>query len=240
MRLLMIALLLPATAACQSKWEKDGAGVASSGAGATRNYAAAGFTGVDLRGSDDVDVKLGANFAVTAEGDPKVLDQLEIQVVDGVLRVGRKSSSGNLFDNDKGARIHVVMPRIASAGVHGSGDLTVERAEGDVSAVVAGSGNLAIADLRGGTTTLSVAGSGDLDAKGTTTKLAASIAGSGDIEAGGLTAGSAEVSIAGSGSMTGKVTGGAAVSIVGSGDVELTGGAKCAVSQVGSGEAHCS
>lgn len=243
MRLLMIALLLPlaaATAACQSKWEKDGTGVTAPGSGATRSYAAAGFTGVDLRGSDDVDVKLGANFAVRAEGDPKVLDQLEIQVVDGVLRVGRKANAGAWFDNDHGAKIHVVMPRLRSAAVRGSGDLSVERAEGDISAAVSGSGNLVIAELRGGAADLSVAGSGDLDISGTATRLTASIAGSGDIDAERLTASSAEVSIAGSGDMTGVVKGAAAVSILGSGNVELTGGAKCTVSALGSGEAHCS
>ncbi|RYD54260.1 MAG: DUF2807 domain-containing protein [Sphingomonadales bacterium] len=243
MRLLMIAMLplLATTAACQSKWEKEGASVPASGPGAARTYAASGFTGVDLRGSDDVDVKMGNAFSVTAEGDPKLLDQLDIQVVNGVLRVGRKDSKDGWFGhNDRGARIHVVMPKLASASVGGSGNLSVERAEGDVSAAVSGSGNLTIADLRGGMSSLSVAGSGDIDVAGVTEKLAASIAGSGDIDSTRLTANSAEVSIAGSGDMKGVVKGGAAVSIVGSGDVELTGGAKCAVSAVGSGEARCS
>lgn len=236
--------LLATTAACQSKWEKEGSKgspISPSGPGATRTYAASGFTGVDLRGSDDVDVKIGANFSVTAEGDPKVLDQLTIEVVDGSLRIGRKDKNGKWFSHDdQGAKIHVVMPKLAKASVGGSGDMTVERAEGDVSASVSGSGNLSIADLKGGLTSLAVAGSGDLDVKGVTEKLAASIAGSGDIEAKGLTANSAEVSIAGSGSMAGVVKGGAAVNIVGSGDVELTGGAKCAINTIGSGEARCS
>jgi hypothetical protein len=238
----MIAILplLATTAACQSKWEKEGASISPSGPGATRTYAATGFTGVDLRGSDDVDVKMGANFSVTAEGDPKVLDLLEIQVVDGTLRVRRKDNSGTWFDNDKGAKIHVVMPRLVDADVAGSGNLTVERAEGDVSGDVSGSGNLEIGDLKGGLTKLAIAGSGNIVIKGTTEKLAASIAGSGDIEAKGLTANSAEVSIAGSGNMEGVVKGGAAISIVGSGDVELTGGAKCAINALGSGEARCS
>lgn len=240
MRLLMIALLFSLTGACQSKWEKDGTSIAASGTGATRSFAATGFTGVDLRGSDDVDVKIGANFAVTAEGDPKVLDQLEIQVVDGVLRVGRKDNAGNWFDNDKGAKVHVVMPRLSMAGVRGSGNLTVERAEGDVSAAVAGSGDLVIADLRGGAADLSVAGSGNLNAAGSATKLTAAISGSGDIDAAKLTAASADVSVAGSGNVKGAVKGEAAVSIVGSGDVDLTGGAKCTINAVGSGEAHCS
>lgn len=243
MRLLMIALvpLLAGTAACQSKWEKEGGtSIAPSGPGASRTYAATGFTGVDVGGPDDVDVKIGNAFSVTAEGDPKVLDQLDIQVVGGNLRITRKDSRGSFFDHDRGARIHVVMPKLSSAGVSGSGDLSIERAEGDVSAAISGSGNIDIAELKGGLATLSVAGSGSISAKGTTEKLAASIAGSGDIDTSGLTANSGEVSIAGSGDMRGVIKGGAAVSIVGSGDVTLTGGAKCAVNTVGSGEAHCS
>ena len=239
----MIAILplLATTAACQSTWEKEGASISPNGPGATRTYAATGFTGVDLRGSDDADVKIGSAFSVTAEGDPKVLDQLEIQVVDGSLRIKRKDNNGTWFnDHDKGAKIHIVMPRLTSADVAGSGNLTVERAEGDVSGDVSGSGNLEIADLKGGLTKLAIAGSGNIVIKGTTEKLAASIAGSGDIEAKGLTANSAEVSIAGSGNMEGVVKGGAAVNIVGSGDVELTGGAKCAINALGSGEARCS
>jgi len=239
MRLLMIALALPAMTACQSKWEKDGGtSVAPSGQGATRTYAASGFTGVDLRGSDDVDVKTGTAFSVTAEGDPKILDQLEITVVNGTLRVGRKD--GKWFGgDDSGVVVRVVMPKLQSASVAGSGDLTVDRAEGDVSAAIAGSGNLSIADLRGGAADLSIAGSGDLSVKGVAAKLSAAIAGSGDIEAGGLTASTADVSIAGSGSVKGVVKGAASVSIMGSGDVELTGGAKCTVSALGSGEARC-
>lgn len=236
--MMMIALLLSATA-CQASWEKEGSNVAASGSGATRTYASTGFNAVDLRGSDDVDIKTGP-FAVTAEGDPKVLDELEIQVVDGTLRIGRRSRTGLFVSSDAGARVHVVMPALASATVSGSGDMTAQRAEGDVRASVSGSGNLSIAEVKGGNTKFSVAGSGNLNLRGTVDKLDASIAGSGDIEAGELSANSAEVSIAGSGGLKAVVKGPASVSIIGSGDAELTGGAKCSVSAVGSGEAKCS
>ncbi len=237
MRMLLIVASLP-LAACQSNAERQDQAAQVSGTGATRSFAARGFTGVELRGSDDVDVKTGQNFSVTAEGDPKVLDQLDIQVVNGTLRVGRKDR--NWFGNDRGARVHVVMPKLTAATVGGSGDLTVDRAEGDFGGAVSGSGNLSIADLRGGTAELSVAGSGDMRIAGSASKLSAAIAGSGDIDAKGLTAASADVSIAGSGNVFGTVKGPASVSIVGSGDAELGGGAKCSVSAIGSGEARCS
>lgn len=239
MRMLLMIALLP-LAACQSNWEKEGEAAQASGTGASRSFAASSFTGVEVEGPDDVDVKAGQKFSVTAEGDPKVLDQLDIRVVDGRLRVGRKDAKGKWFNNDHGARVHVVMPRLTSAAVSGSGDLTAERGEGDFNGAIAGSGNLTVADLRANAADLSIAGSGELSVAGSASKLSASIAGSGDIDAKRLTTASADVSIAGSGNVFGTVKGPASVSIVGSGDAELGGGAKCSVSAVGSGEARCS
>jgi len=238
MRMLLMIALLP-LAACQSNWEKQGEAAQASGTGATRSFSASGFTGVELRGSDDVDVRTGKNFSVTAEGDSKVLDLLDVRVVDGTLRVGRRDSKDSWSGRERGARIHVVMPRLTAAAVGGSGNMTVDRAEGDFDGAVSGSGNLRIADLRGNATELSVAGSGDLDIAGSASKLSASVAGSGNIDARKLTAASADVSIAGSGNVLGTVKGPASVSIVGSGDAELGGGANCTVNKVGSGEARC-
>ncbi|MDV3458362.1 head GIN domain-containing protein [Sphingomonas sp. HF-S4] len=238
MRMLLMIALLP-LAACQSNWEKQGEAAQASGTGSTRSFAASGFTGVELRGSDDVDVTTGKSFAVTAEGDSKVLDLLDIRVIDGTLRVGRKDSKDGWFGKDRGARVHVVMPRLTAAAVGGSGNMTVDRAEGDFDGAVSGSGNLRVAELRGNATELSVAGSGDLDIAGSASKLSASVAGSGNINARKLTASSADVSIAGSGNVLGTVKGPASVSIVGSGDADLGGGANCTVNKVGSGEAHC-
>jgi hypothetical protein len=248
MRLLLIAALLP-LAACHSKAERHdaivggttepGKPVAASGSGGTRQFAASGFTGIDLAGSDDVDVKQGAGFSVTAEGNPQVLDRLDIRVDGDTLRIGRKPGMPQLAA-DRGAVIHVVMPKLTSAAVAGSGDLTADKGEGDFKGSLGGSGNLRIAALSAATAELSVAGSGDLSVAGTASKLSASVGGSGNIRAAGLTASSADVSIAGSGQVEAVVKGPADVSLVGSGNAVLTGGAKCSVSAIGSGEARCS
>ena len=240
MRLLLIAAVALPLGACHASWERDGGHtVQASGTGATRSYAASGFTGVDLRGSDDVDVRFADAFSVKAEGDPKVLDQLDIRVEGSTLKVGRKDNSGWNWHSDRGAKISVTLPRLVAASVAGSGNMTVDRGEGDFSGSIAGSGDLRIGQLKGGAVDLSIAGSGNLTAAGTATSLNTSTAGSGDIDASGLTATSAKVSVAGSGSVRGTVNGAADVSIMGSGDVDLGGGAKCNVSAMGSGEAHC-
>jgi hypothetical protein len=247
MRILMITAFLPLMA-CHASWDHNGShgGQVAEGKGTptARTYDATGFTGVDLRGPDDIQVKTADAFSVRAEGDSKVLDQLDIRVVGGELRVGRKDGDHGWFwsgnHDDEGVKIYVTLPHLNSASIAGSGNLTADRGEGDFKAGVAGSGDLNVAALQGGAVDLNVAGSGTLKVAGTATSFKASIAGSGDIDAKGLSATSAKVSIAGSGNVTGTVNGDADVSLVGSGDATLGGGAKCKVNTMGSGEARCS
>lgn len=236
--LAITAAVLP-LAACNFANGMSGDVVQPSGSGGTRSFQVADFTGVSLRGADDVEVRTGNNFAVTAEGDSALLDRLEIRKDGDTLRVGRKDGDWK-WGGGKGAKVTVTMPRLVSADVAGSGNMTVDRAEGDFDGSIAGSGNLSIAQLRGGKADLSVAGSGDLKvAAGEASEIDLSIAGSGDIDAPGMRAARGDLSIAGSGNIRAQITGEADISIVGSGNVDLTGGAKCSVSKMGSGEARC-
>lgn len=214
---------------------------ASNGPDGSRNFAVANFTGVALKGSDDVVVREGAAFAVTATGPQDQLDKLEITVENGTLSVDREGSSWMNNSRGKAVQVTVTMPRLDRALLSGSGTMQVAKASGDsVSASVSGSGDLTIAEVTTKMLDLSVAGSGDLTiAKGVTEKGSYDIAGSGDVSASGVTATNVDLSIAGSGNIDANASGGASVSIVGSGDVKVTGGAKCATSKVGSGDVTC-
>lgn len=235
---LVAAAALPLSA-CNFANGMSGDVVQPSGQGGTRSYQVADFTGVSLRGADDVEIRTGA-FSVTAEGDSALLDKLEVRKDGNTLRIGRKDGDWN-WGGDKGARIIVTLPALASADIAGSGDMTIDQAKGDFSGAVAGSGNMTLASLAGGRADLSIAGSGDISVSGgTASALDVSIAGSGNVKAPGLKAMSADISIAGSGNVRAQVSGTADISLVGSGDVELTGGAKCTVSSMGSGDARCS
>lgn len=250
MRAALIALaLLPlaGTAACHASWEKDGKnghdGVKPSGVTAKRSYDAKDFTKVELRGPDDIDITNGAQFAVSAEGDSAVLDELVVQVVDGTLRVTRKEHRGFSWgnnDGDHGVKVHVTLPKLVGASLTGTGDMKIDKAEGDFHGAITGTGDIDIAALAATDTDLSITGTGNITVAGTGNRLNASIRGTGDIDASKFTAGSASISILGPGSLKGNVTGGASISIAGPGDVDLTGGAKCSISATGPGEAHCS
>ncbi|MDQ2893677.1 MAG: DUF2807 domain-containing protein [Pseudomonadota bacterium] len=233
-----IAMLAGLTA-CSMSWNDDkGAGVAGTGSGTARSYAVTDFTGVELRGSDDVDVRVGAGFSVRAEGPEKELEQLRIARDGDTLKVGRKS--GMRWGEHGKVKVYVTLPRLAAADVAGSGDMAIDRVEGaNFAGTVAGSGDLGVAAMVVDAAKLSIAGSGDLSAAGTAKALTVDIAGSGNLAARGLTAQQAKVSIAGSGSATAVVNGPATVSIVGSGDVDLGTGATCSVSKVGSGSVRC-
>lgn len=240
-KMLLNLAALPLMACSVSSDDRDDGipGVAGQGAGTTRTYAVADFTEVDLRGADDIDIRVGPGFSVRADGDAEVLDHVKIEKVGNVLRVGRTRISGWSWGG-KGAKISITMPRLTQAAVAGSGDITVDRIAGArFEGSGAGSGSLSVGELAVDAATFSLAGSGDLKFKGTVKTLEISLAGSGDVDAGDLNASQAKVSIAGSGSVRAEVNGPAEVDVMGSGDVDLGAGAKCKISKMGSGSVRC-
>lgn len=242
MRMILALCALPLMACSVSTGggdDDDTPGIAAQGGGGTRTYAVADFTEVELRGADDVDVRVGPGFSVRADGDPEVLDHLKITREGNTVRIGRTRTGGWSW-NGRHAKISITMPRLAATAVAGSGDVTVDRVQGDAfKGEGAGSGSLSIGQLAVSSVTFSLAGSGSVKAAGEAKSLTVEIAGSGDIDAGGLKASAADISIAGSGSVHAEVNGTAKVSIMGSGDVDLGRGAKCEVSKMGSGSVRC-
>ncbi len=215
--------------------------VTASGSGNARSFAVGDFTGVELSGSDDVDVAVGGAFAVRAEGPADALDKLEIRKDGSVLKVGRKRNvAGWSMSSGKGVKVYVTMPAIQAASLAGSGNLTVDRVQAsDFTGDLAGSGDMKLGRVSATSATFSIAGSGGIGASGAVQRLKVAIAGSGDIDAAGLKAGEANVSIAGSGNVAAEVNGRAKVSIMGSGNVTLGGKPQCETSKMGSGEVRC-
>jgi hypothetical protein len=207
-----------------------------------RSYALTGFDGVGLAGSPDVIVTVGGAHSVRAEGDPEALERLEIKVEEGTLKIGNRKGNWNVaFGRDRPRTVvYVTLPAIRLASVAGSGDMRVDRVQGDsFEASVAGSGDIEIGQMQVVEASFSVAGSGNIKAAGTAQRASASVAGSGDIDTRGVQVRTASASVAGSGDIRIHASETADISIVGSGDVEVGGTARCNVSKRGSGEVRC-
>jgi hypothetical protein len=215
---------------------------AASGHNGRRDFQVGGFDRVELAGSQNVIVTVGGAPSAYAEGDTGLLDRLEVKVENGVLRIGQKKGNWSFgWRKDHGPiTVHVTAPSLRGAEVAGSGDMRIDKVQGDVFAgSIAGSGELELASLTAKTTSFSIAGSGGVTATGTADSTDISVAGSGDVRTGGLQVRHAKVSIAGSGNVEAKAMETADISIMGSGDVVITGTAKCNVSKMGSGDARC-
>jgi len=215
------------------------------GPNVSRNFQVSGFNSVEVAGPYEVQVRTGSGPSVSANGPQKMIDHLVVEVRGDKLMIHPEQQRGMFhFGWHFNGKVHVevTVPQLAGATIAGSGDIQIDRVQGDdFEGVVAGSGGLNVDALEVRQLKLSIAGSGSAKAvngKAQTAKY--DIAGSGDVDARNIQTNDVDVSIAGSGSIRAHASGTAKVSIMGSGDVDVAGGAKCSVSKAGSGDVHCS
>ena len=207
----------------------------------SRSYQVGAFDKLAVSGPYEVNVVSGGAPGVSAQGGSNLLDETEVVVENGTLKIRPKKRHGLHFNWHDGKAVFTVnAAALHGAAIAGSGGINVDKVAGDFEGEVAGSGDLKLASVAGGAIKLAIAGSGGIDAAGKADSVDYSIAGSGDIRAGGLAARTADVSIAGSGNVAANASDSADVSIMGSGNVEVGGGAKCKVSKAGSGDVRCS
>lgn len=236
--LLLASVAIVPTACSRERGDAD-RGDAASPADPAEWARLSGFTKVEATGPDTVIIRRGP-YSVRAEGDAKVLERLKIGVDGDTLEIGRKRQYGMSWSNDRGATVTVTMPAIRSVDSTGSGDVSIDRADGDsFKADLTGSGDLSIADLNVADLEAEITGSGDIKIAGSAQKVDLSVTGSGNFDGAALKAGGGEASVLGSGNITFASDGALDISILGSGDVTVKGRAQCKTSSMGSGEARC-
>lgn len=243
MRKAAILLSTLALAACNMAAEAQEAVSGSGGEVSQRSYQLTGFDEVALTGSQDVVVTVGPAFAVRAEGDAEMLERLEIKVDGSTLKIGTKKGNWSTVNwgNRPKTRIFVSLPAIKGAAVTGSGDMRIDRVEGQAFAAnVTGSGDLQVQQLQVAEAEFAVTGSGDIAvAAGTARRSRVSVTGSGDVDIGGVQARTASASVMGSGDARVHASESANVSVMGSGDVTVAGGGQCTINKRGSGRVNC-
>lgn len=241
MRALLFAGILAVTTACNAGARNNAGGDARaelSGPRISRDFPVAGaFDKVNLNGPMDIDVRVGAQASVRAEGQAAGLDRLEIAVVNGELRVGTRPGTSGPLGN---IVVHVTVPALAAASLNGPGDIDIDRVEGArFAAQVNGPGDMRLGELRVGEASFQVNGPGGIRAAGGAQRADANVSGPGNIRLASFEAGDASVSLQGPGDIDLRATGNVAVSLSGPGDVTITGTARCTVSRAGPGSVRC-
>jgi len=179
------------------------------------------FDEVYLKGSMDVEIKVGGEQSVRVEADANIIDHIETIVKGDELHI--QLERGN-YRSIKRMKIYITVPSLDAAGVHGSGDMLVEGAEADdFDLNVHGSGDAIFKNAKLGKLDLSVHGSGDIKISGTCEEVEADLHGSGDIDADKMVCKTAEVSLQGSGDVSVHASDSANISVQGSGDVVVYG-----------------
>ena len=237
MRNLLLASVLALTGACTAG--AQGNADAGPGARANRSFQVGAFDRISLVGAPDVVVAVGGQPSVRAEGEAADLERLEIAVVDHELRISMRP--GTSRGTHHGIRVHVTVPSLQAAAIRGSGDINIDRVQGEAfAATVDGSGDLDVGQLRvTGNASFSLSGSGGIRAGGSAPRASISVNGSGDLSLAGFETRDATISTIGSGDVALRATGTAAVQLTGSGGVTIAGGARCTIAKSGSGDVSC-
>jgi hypothetical protein len=210
----------------------------------SRGFQVGTFDQVEAAGPFDLTIHTGAAPSVHARGNQSLIDNLEVDVQNGTLRI-RPRSQHNFFHFEiyhGKADVDITVPTLSAATLSGAGDVRIDKVQGNSFAGnMRGAGDLTIDSANVSSLKLSVAGSGSAGVKsGKAQSADYGIAGAGDVDTSNMTTQDLKISIAGSGDVKAHATGTADVSIMGSGDVTVTGGAKCSVNKSGSGDVHCS
>ena len=163
------------------------------------------FDRIAISDAVDIDVVPGDGNSVTVSAGEKVIDRIDTETSDGVLRVGIHDRGivigPDPFDD---MRIQVPASNLDGVRIDGSGDLNI--------------GHITSDDFD-----LEVSGSGDIEGSGRVDHLTATIEGDGDAHLFDLVARTARVAIEGNGDAELHVTDDLDLSVEGAGDVKYRG-----------------
>lgn len=174
--------------------------VRGSGVAASESRTLPSFTAVALAGSNNVTVRVGAPQSVVVHADDNLISRVRTTVRSGVLVV---DTTGG-FSTRAPMQVTVVVPRLTSVSLSGSGQMRVDGVESS-------------------TFTAGLPGSGTMLVAGHTEHLNATLQGSGRMDMHGLSAREVVVQLSGSGELQVYATHSLDAEVSGSGSVRYAG-----------------
>jgi hypothetical protein len=179
------------------------------------------FNEVFVKGSMDVEIKVGGERSVRVVADSDIIDNVETEVRGDELHIGLERGH---YGNINKMIVYITVPSLEGAGVHGSGDLYVENAKADEFELeLHGSGDAVFKDAVIGEMDIQLQGSGDIEMDGSCDTIEVELQGSGDVDAGDFVCKAADVLLQGSGDVHVHATEEAEIKVHGSGDVVVSG-----------------
>lgn len=236
-------LLLPLLACCLlGLWagcDRDAICVRAQDPVETRSLSLPSFTGIDLRLPATLYLTQDTAFAVSITGPANVLDQLQMDVTDGVWEASLRGcilDAGTIEIAASLPSLHYL--RIAGKGdvegvtpfvvpaasliISGTGTLDLALVAEEVSATISGAGDIVL-QVETPVLTSQINGTGDLVYSGTASTHSCEIRGTGSLEAFPLKTQRTEITVAGAGQAELFASERLSVHITGSGDVRYRG-----------------
>jgi len=158
------------------------------------------FTKISFGFPGKLYLKQGSPQKVELEGNRDVLEEIETEVDNGRLKIGREGKWSNWKNDDK-ITVYVTVPNIEAVSVSGSGDLIGESKirTNDLDLSVSGSGSMSLEAEARGDVQANVSGSGDMILKGHFESLESDVSGSGKVVLDAAIDNTADFGISGSG-----------------------------------------
>lgn len=189
-----------------------------------------GFDAVELRWVGDLYVTQGQGESLAVEGDPELIQKLNVRVDSGALwlEVGQdwldRLVEGLRLLGRKSLTYYVGVETLRRLAVSGSGTVRCERLHTDeLTLALNGRGNVHIDDLEARSLRVKIAGRGEIDLRGRVDEARLDIAGSGEVELPRLALKRADIHISGHGESELSVSDELEVSISGYGRVRYHG-----------------
>lgn len=172
-----------------------------SGVAATQVRHVSAFDGVELAGSNNVVIHVGAKQSVVVRADANLLDRVTTEVKSGKLVVGNTPGS---FRTKRTMRVEVTVPALNALTLSGSGNIVFDGVDAQ-------------------TLDVTLPGDGTLTGNGTATRLDVSVGGSGTVLFTRLVARDVRAVVSGSGSIFVTATASLDAAISGTGSILYAG-----------------
>jgi hypothetical protein len=152
----------------------------------TKSYALADFTRISASAGVDVEVAAGADYSVVATSSGEGIQRLEIKVVEGELRIGRKPLKGFRWRRGDDVSVKVSLPALEALDVSSGASVRAASVDAGAFAMDVSSGGSVSISGRCDALTVDVSSGGDIEAREfecRTANASASSGGSADIYA---------------------------------------------------------